>query len=226
MPSSSMLGKIFYTIPCESPFINDMLDMKLALYTPFAVDMSCGIFLACSDDIETFNLEEQLNISKFFKEKLVDFILIAHKSPVDVAKDHGCYSLGQRFEHSAFKKTEINACKFVRQKPSVDVIHSSGLVCKNLDTSEYVFTDSNFYFTRNVVEKLLVYAKKYYDDFVRFNIELDAYKDFLQPLGTHKMSLHSYLNIPRSNYVVDTHGSLFGDLYQIISNQRAYVITL
>jgi hypothetical protein len=226
MPPCSMLGKIFYTIPCESACINDMLDMKLAIYTPFAINMSPGIFLTSSDDIESFNLQEQLSISKFFKANLSDFILIAHKSSLEVAKDHGCYSLGNRIEYDEFKRTEINACKFVLQKPAIETMNSSNIICKHPDGTAYVYTDSVFYFTHNVIEELLHYSQKYYEDFVRLNIELDAYKDFLQPLGTHRLSLGAYLKISRSNYSAESHGLIFGELYKTLNKKRAHVITL
>ena len=110
MPSCSVLGKIFYPIATDNDYINDMLDMKLAIYTPFSIHMSPGIFLTSSDDIESFNFKEQIEISKQFDSKLTDFILVAHKSSIDVAKDHGCYGLG---ESKTLLYTPVYECEYV-----------------------------------------------------------------------------------------------------------------
>ncbi len=42
MPFNTVLGKIFAPVPCESPYINDFLDIKLAIYTPFSIHMQPG----------------------------------------------------------------------------------------------------------------------------------------------------------------------------------------
>ncbi len=42
MPFNTVLGKIFAPVPCESEYINDFLDIKLAIYTPFSILMQPG----------------------------------------------------------------------------------------------------------------------------------------------------------------------------------------
>jgi hypothetical protein len=39
MPTCTVLGKIFGGLACKSDFINDMLDINLAIYTPFSLNM-------------------------------------------------------------------------------------------------------------------------------------------------------------------------------------------
>lgn len=79
--------------------------------------MKPGIFLASSDDIITYYLEEQIEASYLFGSNDNDFILLAHKSSLDVGKDHGVYAvenLNKNFKFNVFD------CKFVLQKPSVE----------------------------------------------------------------------------------------------------------
>ena len=191
MPSCSVLGKIFYPIATDNDYINDMLDMKLAIYTPFSIHMSPGIFLTSSDDIESFNFKEQIEISKQFDSKLTDFILVAHKSSIDVAKDHGCYGLG---ESKTLLYTPVYECEYVIQKPSIDLINKTTLIQVDEKTKEkFVYTDSVFYFTHTVIHSLLLYSRQYYESICDYNIEVDAYRDFLQPLGAKPCDLNEYL---------------------------------
>jgi fucose-1-phosphate guanylyltransferase len=98
MPSSSVLGKIFHPIPCESPLINDMFDMKLAFLTPFSIHMKPGIFISPSDDFESFIFEEQVSYSKLFSDENdnLSFVLPAHKSSLKIATEHGVYALNEK----------------------------------------------------------------------------------------------------------------------------------
>lgn len=42
IPNNTVLGKIFAPVPCDSMYINDFLDIKLAILTPFSVNMKPG----------------------------------------------------------------------------------------------------------------------------------------------------------------------------------------
>ena len=63
-PSCSVLGKLFSPIACEHSAIEDMLDLKLANYLPFTLNenMSPGVFLACSDEFESFEFDEKARL--------------------------------------------------------------------------------------------------------------------------------------------------------------------
>ena len=221
MPSCSILGKIFHPIATDNEYVNDMLDMKLAIYTPFSFHMSPGIFLTSSDDIETFNYKEQIEISKLFNSKLTDFVLVAHRSTIDIAKDHGCYGLGERIKNDQL--SSVYECKFVLQKPSIDTINNSELVQN--DGEKYVYTDSVFYFTHAVIHVLLLYSRLYYEQICDLNIEIDAYRDFLQPLGAKPIELQSYLsNLKCLNPSLKR--TIFENLYKIMLNKRSLIIAL
>lgn len=56
LPSHSVLGKLFALLPLPADTEFQMLDLKLAMYTPFLARMAPGVFLTCSDDIETYAL--------------------------------------------------------------------------------------------------------------------------------------------------------------------------
>ncbi|CAF0705953.1 unnamed protein product [Brachionus calyciflorus] len=122
MPSCSVLGKIFSSIPSRSTYINDTFDLKMAIYTPFSVHMKPGIFLTSSDDFETFIFKEQIEASHLFGLNDDEFILLAHKSPLEIAKDHGVYVLNDESPNKN-KKNKYSFgyydCKTVYQKPSI-----------------------------------------------------------------------------------------------------------
>ena len=42
IPNNTVLGKIFSPMPCDSTYINDFLDIKLAILTPFSISMKPG----------------------------------------------------------------------------------------------------------------------------------------------------------------------------------------
>jgi fucose-1-phosphate guanylyltransferase len=65
MPSSTVLGKIF--CPLAFKYLDDMLDTKLAIYTPLSIRMKPGVFLTSSDDIEKFYFEEQVELGRYFR---------------------------------------------------------------------------------------------------------------------------------------------------------------
>ena len=223
MPSCSVLGKIFHPISTEDSCINDMLDMKLAIYTPFAFHMASGIFLTSSDDIETFNFSEQIEISKQFSSKYADFILIAHKSSIDIAKDHGCYGLGER---KILTKTPVYECEYVLQKPSIDVITKTTLIQVDENSHEkFVYTDSVFFFTHTVIHSLLLFSRLFYESICDYNIEVDAYRDFLQPLGAKPCDLKEYLTNLKC-FDGGLKKSLFEDLYKIMLNRRSLIVAM
>ena len=54
IPYNTVLGKIFAPVPCESDYINDFLDVKLAVYTPFSVNMKPGQQFDFLNNVTTF----------------------------------------------------------------------------------------------------------------------------------------------------------------------------
>ena len=45
VPFNTVLGKIFAPVPCRSPFVNDVLDIQLAIFTPLSLNMQPGVYL-------------------------------------------------------------------------------------------------------------------------------------------------------------------------------------
>lgn len=228
MPSCSVLGKIFYPLPSQSNFINDMFDMKLALYTPFSSQMSPGIFITSSDDIETFNLVEQLNSSIYFNEKYSDVVLLAHRSTIQIAKDHGCYQIGREIDMgtNGIFNTKISECEYVLQKPSISKIKDTNLV-KEANGESFVYTDSVFYFSQTIVRNLHLLSKTCLNQLIKLHIEMDAYRDFLQPLGTNAITLHEFISsLPHACVSNKDRAVIFEQLYELMKNKRTIVIAL
>jgi hypothetical protein len=135
--------------------------------------MKPGIFLASSDDIITCYLDEQLEASYLFGSNDNEFILLAHKSTLDVGKDHGVYCVEN--PNSNFKFNVFD-CKFVLQKPSIEKMHQKN-VCVDKNT---VLSDSLFYFSHSISRILLELHDLYFEKICHYKIEIDAYRDFLQ----------------------------------------------
>jgi fucose-1-phosphate guanylyltransferase len=157
MPSCTVLGKIF--CPLASGFLDDMLDTKLAIYTPFSIRMKPGVFLTSSDDIETFYFEEQVELGGYFGSDEVDFIFLAHKSSLAIGKDHGVYVVGQSIQNE--QGSDVFECKAVLQKPSIQRMRDHSALIGQ-DDKEYVYTDSIFYFNNKVLFLLLDFFEKYF----------------------------------------------------------------
>lgn len=105
-----------------------MLDLKLANYLPFMMGMRPGIFLACSDEFESFDFDEQLEKGKLFGADGNEIVLIAHKSGLQIAKDHGVYVLDNEKSGRRVEEKGIYDCKMVLQKPSIDKMRNLGIV--------------------------------------------------------------------------------------------------
>lgn len=178
LPNLSILGKLFCHLPFgESSF--QMLDLILATYLPFLTEMPPGVFLASSDAIISFSLN---NIDTWtFKND--GFTALAHPSPISVGLGHGVYVLPDIQQHDS-SSAFMTECLRVLQKPSIEKMHEEGAVA-NMDfgdcKQEVIFSDSTFFFTHNIVKKLINF---YYIN-KPLKCELSSYGDFLQPLGSN-----------------------------------------
>jgi hypothetical protein len=226
MPTCTVLGKIFSTIACECEYINDMLDLKLAIYTPFSVHMQPGLFLSSSDDFESFDFDEQIEMGKMFGSNQNDFILLAHKSPLNVGKDHGVYApyddetLDPKLNQSVFK------CKFVAQKPSIQRMRDLGMVMLDLKRgNEFVFTDSAFYFSHErITSALIEFYDENFEKIVLNKMEIDAYRDFLQPLGTHPILKSDFLKSTGVNLENVDQLKVYERLHNLFSNRNSTIV--
>ena len=215
-PTCTILGKIFSPVACESSYINDMLDLKLAIYSPFSVHMKPGVFLTSSDDFESFEFDEQVELGKQFGT--ADFVLIAHKSPLTVGKDHGVYALDES------KSTLIHQCKFVLQKPAVQKMRDLNVVIEDDDNNEFVYTDSVFYFGHSLTPKLIQFHGEYFDYIVANKIEIDAYRDFLQPLGSTPMEISAFLSSAGVQLENKPRVDLFTRVYELFLGLNVIVV--
>ncbi|RNA27296.1 fucose-1-phosphate guanylyltransferase [Brachionus plicatilis] len=222
IPFRSILGKLFGLLPSESEYINDIFDFKLACFTPFAKDMDPGIFITSSDDIETFILEEQIEASKLFSVFDQDFILLAHKSSLNTAKDHGVYKIDFNVDSC---ENEPNfgcfSCQSVYQKPSIEKIRNLKMAF-NDGISEYAFTDSVFFFSHKVSRELLEFHDQHFKKIIQLKIEIDIYRDFLQPLGDNKQELDQYLSTIKINNGQEL--DVFTKIYELMNEKPAKIL--
>lgn len=182
LPSHSVLGKLFTPLPVPGPTVFDMLDLKLAMYLPFLALMAPGIFLTCSDDVETYVLDICDTPEKRLPFGTKGFTALAHPSPISVGMTHGVYILPPVAR--TFRSCAVTTCLEVLQKPSEGLMRSRGAVVKTAERGskegEYVYTDSAFFFDADVTKKMLMF----YETAKPIRSEIDAYRDFLQKLGS------------------------------------------
>lgn len=193
LPSHSALGKLFALLPINAASEFQMFDLKMAMYSPFLTKMKAGVFLTCSDDIETYTLppfvESAQSVQWSFDKP--GFTALAHPSSISVGLTHGVYVLpNEALSASTCLTTE---CLEVLQKPTEKLMRDKGAIFEIEEggsNKEFAYTDSAFFFDCSVVDKLI----KFYAQIKPVTQEIDAYRDFLQLLGSRSRSCASQAN--------------------------------
>uniref|UniRef100_L7M084 GDP-fucose pyrophosphorylase domain-containing protein n=1 Tax=Rhipicephalus pulchellus TaxID=72859 RepID=L7M084_RHIPC len=186
LPSHSALGKLFALLPISAATEFQMFDLKMAMYSPFLAKMKAGVFLTCSDDIETYTLpllEKSSPPGQWSFDKS-GFTALAHPSPISVGLTHGVYVLPKEAQSATTCVT--TECLEVLQKPTEKLMRDKGAIFEEEGGSkkEFAYTDSAFFFDCSVVDKLI----KFYTQIKPVTQEIDAYRDFLQLLGSRSRS--------------------------------------
>ncbi|KAM7290741.1 fucose-1-phosphate guanylyltransferase [Ixodes scapularis] len=180
LPSHSVLGKLFALLPLPADTEFQMLDLKLAMYAPFLARMAPGVFLTCSDDIETYALPVASEGRWTFEG--AGFTALAHPSPVSLGLTHGVYVLPEN--PGASSACVTTSCLEVLQKPTEEVMRRKGAIVtltkEDGSREEIAFTDSAFFFDSMVMCRML----RFYEKVKPLSYEIDAYGDFLKALGT------------------------------------------
>ncbi|XP_054835601.1 fucose-1-phosphate guanylyltransferase [Eublepharis macularius] len=186
LPNASALGKIFTALPFGNP-VYQMLDLKLAMYIDFPIQMNPGILITCADDIELYNIGET-DLIRFDQP---GFTALAHPSSLTIGMTHGVFVLEPSSHLTEKDELEYRSCNHFLHKPSIETMRQSGAVCVMSHTSprgmgdsrffnsEYVYTDSLFYIDHSTAKLLLTFYKQ----MGKLYCEIDAYGDFLQALG-------------------------------------------
>lgn len=173
LPSASALGKIFTALPVGNP-LYQMLELKLVMYVDFPSHMKPGVLVTCADDIELYSIGEDQRIV-FDKP---GFTALAHPSPLSIGTTHGVFVLESHLA-SSHSEMQTTSCLRFLHKPSVEKMRDAGAVCQSNRCSEFVCTDSTYYFDFKTSQTLLNLLK----EVGPLDCEIDAYGDFLQALG-------------------------------------------
>ncbi|XP_055346636.1 fucose-1-phosphate guanylyltransferase-like isoform X2 [Paramacrobiotus metropolitanus] len=201
LPSASILGKLFMPLPIGN-FDMDMLDLKLALYMPFIPFMKPGIFLTASDDIELFNLTLPTPSSPHS-----GFVCLGHPSSLHIGSTHGVYVCDKS---STVGLSSFLGCHRVLQKPTEQEMWNAGAVLRGqsggADGIPFVISDSAYWFDMEIVGKL----ERFYQKHGIPEVEVDAYGDFLQPLGD--AATQDYIDKGKNAKLSDTRRDLFSCL--------------
>ncbi|KAL8612927.1 hypothetical protein ACOMHN_035004 [Nucella lapillus] len=194
MPSATILGKVFSAIPHGQP-LYQVLDLKLAMYTPFIPRLPPGVLLVCADDFLVYDLGENEDWSIPSK----GVTSLAHPSPMAVGRRHGVYVVREADRVDTHQAVVVARCDEVLQKPDDSCMRSRGAVLKSDSgrlqfadgislEGDVVYTDSCFFFGVDVMKKLLSLKK----ELGTISCEIDAYGDFLQALGPKSTDHYIY----------------------------------
>ncbi|XP_073332420.1 fucose-1-phosphate guanylyltransferase [Pagrus major] len=179
LPSASAMGKIFGAVPLGDP-VYQMLDLKLAVYVDFPLQMKPGVLVTCSDHIELYSIGEDQSIR--FDQP--GFTALAHPSPLSIGTTHGVFVLDLNEKSTHSEMQNISCLRFLH-KVSIDQMRANGAVrkrqsgCFSPSDAEFVYTDSTYYADFDSVKSLLNLLK----ELGPLKCEIDAYGDFLQALG-------------------------------------------
>lgn len=192
LPSATVMGKLFTPLPYGDSLFQ-VFDYKMACYLPLLERMRPGYFHAAADTIETFALGSP-NCEQFNFEK-PGFTAVGHVSSLAIGTGHGVFVLDDD-NRKALENIDdenialLQQCVKVLQKPSVETMRKEGATftqkSRNSTNSEektadneMVLTDSCFFFSHDIADKLMLY----YRANEPLNCEIDSYGDFLQALG-------------------------------------------
>jgi len=183
--------------------------------------LSIGIFVSSSDDIISCSIDEQIEAGSFFGSDNKSFALLSHKSSLETGKDHGIYAIGQKISKSV--SFGIYDCYSVLQKPSIDKMRAKKFVLLDESGLEYVQSDSAFYFSHTITQILADLQKAFLTRIIAEKIELDAYRDFLQPLGTNSTTIEEYLVTSKAN---PCQHDIFKSIFNFLTDQESIVLAL
>lgn len=181
-PNGSVLGKIFQLVPTKLNRPMTLFELKLRIYNQFLPLMKAGgVFLAAADSLEYFGT----SLIDAVLEKSSGFTVVGHPSPLFVGVNHGVYILDQREEktNAKFDGADVftSTVRKILQKPSIDEMYKwQAVVIDQKTKNEFIYSDSCYFFAADVIERLLSFFHRHK---CRTNVEIDAYGDFLQPLG-------------------------------------------
>ncbi|PIK38511.1 putative fucose-1-phosphate guanylyltransferase-like [Apostichopus japonicus] len=182
LPSASVLGKIFTTLPLGNP-IYQMLELQLAMYIDLPSRMTGGMFLACADTFILYDADDGSSWS-FDKSGMTAF---AHPSELEVGRNHGVFVVSQMDLNPS--KVSMVECERFLHKVIPDVMRAEGAVLPesfNPSGDERILIDSSFFIDCETMDKLIDFYVKVQP--LRF--EIDSHGDFLQALGTKSNSAY------------------------------------
>ncbi|CAI8041600.1 Fucose-1-phosphate guanylyltransferase [Geodia barretti] len=206
-PSQSVLGKVFLTLPC-SKYPIQMLEALLMMYISIPGKMNYGVFIAASDVIFLFNEKGNWDF------RVPGFVAIAHPASLKLAKNHGVFILEDmispwgKYRSDPSSPAMVATPKCFLHKQTAEVLKHKGAVIPDSDLihtyqlsrsdtsinlppislqisalihpAPPVYVDLAFYFDVPTALKLI----QFYAGVKPLKCELEAYADFLQPLGS------------------------------------------
>ncbi|CAF0705956.1 unnamed protein product [Brachionus calyciflorus] len=89
---------------------------------------------------------------------------------------------------------------------------------------EFAYTDSVFFFSHQITDKFLKFYEEHFKKIKSHKIEVDGYRDFLQPLGTNPLSISDFL--VSTKYSNETQEKIYTSLYHLINKKSSKILAM
>ncbi|KAF0301090.1 Fucose-1-phosphate guanylyltransferase [Amphibalanus amphitrite] len=186
----AVLGKLFSMLPLGKRGLS-VLELKLAMYLPFAALLPRGGMLTTScDDLQLCWLPERPP-DDLFPTKPDGFVTPSHPAPLSTAVNHGVYVLPPG-EKSGNQYVFSAPCEEVLQKPSEQLMRERGAVFMQ-DGRETVQIDGAVWAgpaAMRALEALYVRLRP-------LNEEVSVWRDFLPSGGRRRPGHYESVEVPR-----------------------------
>jgi len=194
-PQHGSCGKAFAEVPMDAAGIGmpaTILEAQLVQLSAFARALPPGMFVSSADVLIEYGDIPGTYDKVIYEAMERGITALGHPSSLEVGASHGvfvCDKKEVRARVDAMRAGEERAasaplmCHRCLQKPNAQVMADAGavLVGYNDDDDVWVLTDSAFHIGVEACEVLIALARTKGD--VLVGCEIDAYGDFMQPLG-------------------------------------------
>lgn len=194
-PQHGACGKAFAEIPMDAAGVGmpaTVLEAQLVQLSAFAKALPPGIFVSSADVLLEYGDAPLSYDADVYEAMERGITALGHPSPLIIGSQHGVFccdakEVEMRMEavRAGNDQTSLRPLMSHRclQKPSTEAMREAGAVLLGYETEsdEWVLTDSAFHIGVEACEALIALAKTKGD--VLAECEVDAYGDFMQPLG-------------------------------------------
>uniref|UniRef100_A0A915KJW5 L-fucokinase domain-containing protein n=1 Tax=Romanomermis culicivorax TaxID=13658 RepID=A0A915KJW5_ROMCU len=209
--NGTILGKIFNLAPLAADRETTFFDIKMMSYEKLIPFMPPGVLIAASDILEFYEdlpnfegtsskdicLSNRKIPDSIFKKD--GFTVLAFKSDLKTAFNHGCYIFERKPEHDSAKFVEIHDdIRLVLQKPTAEELIKNHACFVDQETAEkYTYIDGVLFVGFDAIETLINFIRS---EKFRIDSEICTFGDFLRPLGAQNSIAYAKCSTQKKLY--------------------------